>query len=113
MKNRLDLLARRRLELLKTIEAQRTDVAEISQQLTKPLAVADVAVKAVRLIQDHPVLFAGGMAALMTWRRKGIVGLAKKSWRLLYLYPSAIFLGSKYLSSKLHPSGKDDNTEDR
>lgn len=112
MNKRLDILASRRLELLETIEDQRMDVARISQHLKRPLAVADVAVKAVRLILDHPALFAGGMAALMTWRRKGIIGLAKNGWRLLYLYPSAIFLGLKYLSSKRHSSSKDDNTGD-
>jgi hypothetical protein len=111
MNKRLDILASRRLELLETIEAQRMDVARISQHLEKPLAVADVAVNAVRLIYDHPAWFAGAMTALLTWRRKGLAGMAKNGWRLLYLYPSAIFFGMKYLSSKIHPPGKKSSTE--
>lgn len=75
------------------------ELAETSVHLRKPLAVVDVGLQAVRLIYDHPAWFAGAVTALLTWRRHGIVGLAKNGWRLLYLYPSAIFFGLKYLSS--------------
>ena len=99
MNSRLTQLACRRLELLNDIEAQRMDMADITRHLQKPLAVADVGFKAVRLIYNHPALVTGGVTALLTLRRNGFVGLVQHGWRLLLLYPSAIFLGLKYLSS--------------
>jgi YqjK-like protein len=111
MKKRLARLAQRRLELLGNIEAQRMVLAETSVQLHKPLAVVDVGLHAVRLIYNHPALFAGAVTVLLTWRRKGIVGLAKNGWRLLYLYPSAIFFGLKYISAALHSPSEDTHTE--
>ncbi len=105
MNKRLALLTYHRLELLENIEAQRMDMAVIFRHLQTPLAVADVGVKAVHLIYRHPALVAGVITAFVTWRRKGIVGLAKNGWRLLYLYPSAIFLGLKYLTSRTNEKG--------
>lgn len=99
MKNRLARVKSRRLELLTQIAAQRTEMAEISQHLKKPFAVADAGLKAVHLIFSHPVLLAGGVTALLALRRKGSVGLIMTGWRLLRLYPSAIFSGLKYLLS--------------
>lgn len=104
MNQRLVLLAYRRIELLQKIEAQRMYMAEIFQHLKKPLAVADVGVKAAHFVYSHRALFASVMTALVTWRQKGIVGLAKNSWRLLYLYPSSIFFGLKYLTSHTNES---------
>ncbi|OIR04696.1 hypothetical protein GALL_130800 [mine drainage metagenome] len=111
MNKRLARLAQRRLGLLEQIESQRMAMAETTLHLHKPLAVVDVGLHAARLIYTHPVLFAGGVTALLTWRRHGIVGLAKNGWRLLYLYPSAIFFGLKYLGSALGSKSGDSNTE--
>lgn len=111
MNKQLARLAYRRLELLNKIEAQRIDMAEISQHLKNPLAVVDVGVRAVHLIYRHPALVAGVVTALLTWRRKGIVGLAKNTWRLLYLNPSAILFGLKYFSSALRSTSEDCHTE--
>lgn len=99
MKAHLARLVQRRLEITERIEAQRLEMAEAGMHLHKPLALVDVGLHALRLISDHPAWFAGSMTALLTWRRHGIVGLAKNGWRMLYLYPSAIFFGLKYLSS--------------
>lgn len=112
MRNRLASLAQRRLELRLHIEAQRLEMTETILHLHKPLAVADVGLHAVRLIYNHPALFAGGVTALLTWRRHGILGLARNGWRLLYLYPSAVFFGLKYLSSALRAPDEDSHTED-
>jgi hypothetical protein len=98
MKKRLAAVAHRRRGLLEKIEAQRMEVAEISQHWEKPLALVDVGLKAVRFIRNHSALVAGGVAALLAWRREGIVGLAQKGWRLLYLYPSILAFGLKFLS---------------
>jgi hypothetical protein len=103
MKQRLAELADRRLRLLEEIEAQRMEVAEISVDFQKPLALADMGLKAVRFLRNHPVLASGGFAVLLSMRGKGIAGLAKKGWRLAYLYPAAISLGLKYLFSATRP----------
>jgi hypothetical protein len=100
MKKRLAQLGYRRLELLANIEDQRVDVAYLAQQLQKPLAVVDAGWKVASLIHRHPALVTGTVTALVTWRRKGFLGLARHGWRLLLLYPSAIFLGLKYLSTE-------------
>jgi len=92
MKKQLADLACRRRVLLEKIASQRMEVAEISQHWQKPLALVDAGVKAVRFIHNHPALVAGGMAALLTLRRKGIAGLAQESWRLLRLYPVILSL---------------------
>jgi hypothetical protein len=104
MKKRIAHLASRRLALVQQIEDQRMDIAEISSRWQKPLAVADTGLKALHLVFRHPALVAGGVTLLLAWRRRGIAGLAKNGWRLLYLYPSAIFLGLKYLASVSHYS---------
>lgn len=75
------------------------EVAEISVHWQKPMAVVDTGLKAVRFLRNHPALVSGGVAALLAFRRKGIVGLAQEGWRLLYLYPSALSFGLKCLSS--------------
>jgi len=103
MKKRLVALANRRRILLEKIETQRMDVAEISLDLQKPMAMADAGLKAVRFIRNHPGVVAGGFAALLSLRGKGIAGLAQKGWRLMYLYPSILTFGLKYLFSAFRP----------
>ena len=83
MKQRLAVLACRRRELLEKIEAQRREVADISRQWKRPLALADTGLNAVRFINRHPVLWASAMAAFMALRRKGVVGLVQDGWQRL------------------------------
>lgn len=99
MKEQLASLASRRLDLLNQIEGQRREMSAASQQMRRPLAIADAGLKVAHYIYGHPVLFAGGVTALLAWRRKGIIGLVKNGIRLLYLYPSVVLFGLKYLSS--------------
>jgi len=114
MKKRLAALAHRRLELFEEIEAQRMDMAEISRHVQKSLALVDAGLKAVHFLRSHPALVSGGVAAFLAWRRKGIVGMAQKGWRLLYLYPSILAFGLKYLSSVTRsPSERRDTEVDR
>ena len=105
MKKRLAALAQRRRRILEKIAAQRMDVAEISLHWQYPVALIDTGLKVVRSIHDHPALVAGGVAALLALRRKGIVGLALEGWRLLYLYPSLFSFGFKYLYTALRSPG--------
>jgi len=100
MKKRLADLACRRRVLIEKIETQRVEVAGISQRWQKPLALVDAGVKAIRFIHSHPALVAGGMAALLTLRRKGIAGLAQEGWRLFRLYPAIFSLVARSPSTK-------------
>ncbi len=111
MKKRLAAIAHRRRALSETIEAQRMEVAEISRHWQKPLAMADTGLKAVRFIHDHPGLVSGVFAALLSLRGMGIAGVAKKGWRLMYLYPAAFSLGLEYLFSAIRSPGRERNSE--
>jgi len=107
MNRQLANLACRRLEVLKKIEAQRTEMADISGHFHKPLAVADAGLKVARLVYSHPVLVAGGLTALLIWRGQGIVGFAKGAWRLLHRYPSAALFGLNLILSAAHSRGEE------
>ena len=91
MKNQLAEIAHRRRMLLGRIEAQRKEVSEISRHWIKPLALADLVLKAARFIRKHPALTSGGMAAILAMRREGIQGLLQKGWHFLRFLP---FLGN-------------------
>lgn len=99
MKKQLADIVQRRHRLLTEIKSQRMDMAEISRQWQKPLALADTGLKAVRFMRDHPGLVSGTFAALLSLRGMGIADLAKKGWRLLYLYPAIVSFSSKYIFS--------------
>ncbi len=77
------------------------EMADICGHLHKPLVVVDAGLKVVRFVYSHPVLVAGGLTALLIWRRKGIAGVAERAWRLLYRYPSAILFGLKLFYPQL------------
>ncbi|MDO8464938.1 MAG: YqjK-like family protein [Gallionella sp.] len=98
MKKRLAELACHRCELLEKIEAQRREMTNISMHWEKPLALVDTGLNAVRFIHNHPALVAGGVAALLALRRKGITGLVHEVWRLLCLYPATLFLAPRFSS---------------
>lgn len=87
------------------------EMADITVHFHKPLAVADAGLKVVRFVYSHPVLVAGGLTALLIWRRKGIAGLAKDGWRLLYRYPSATLFGWRLILSAIHSPGEERKTE--
>lgn len=111
MKKQLAGLAQRRRELLKEIQAQRMDLAEISLDWQKPLALADTGLKAVHFIRNHPGLVSGGLAVLLSLRGKGIAGMAKKGWRLFYLYPAAAAFALNYLFSAMRSPSEGRKTE--
>lgn len=104
MNKQLAAIELRRRALLEKIEAQRMEVVEISLHWQKPLALADTGLSAVRFIRSHPGLVSGTLAALQSLRGIGVGGLAKKGWRLLYLYPAAFSFGLKYLFSTINSS---------
>lgn len=104
MNQRLADIVHRRHALREKIRLQRTLVADITVQWQRPLALADTGLKAVRVIYQHPALVTSLVTAVLTLRHKGIFAFAKGGWRLLYLYPSAIFFGLKYLASVVSPA---------
>ena len=91
MKNQLLEIAHRRRMLLGKIESQRMEVAEISRHFVKPVAIADLVLKAAHFIRNHPALSSSVMAALMALRRKSIAGLFQKGRHFLHILP---FFGS-------------------
>ncbi|HLP98621.1 MAG TPA: YqjK family protein [Sideroxyarcus sp.] len=99
MKKRLADIACRRRRLLDRIATQRTEISMLSRHWQKPLALADLALNVVHLVRAHPALAAGAVAALLAWRRSGPMALVRSGWRLLFLYPSAVFSGLQYLAS--------------
>jgi hypothetical protein len=118
MSNQLIEIAYRRQRLVQRIGEQRADMLVLAQQWHKPLALADSGVKAFHVMRNHPAWVAGGLTALLAWRLKGIMGLAKSGWRLAYLYPSAVFAGYQYLSALTSPKDvasdeADDDLENR
>ena len=110
MKKHLADLACRRRELLKEIELQRMEVAEISRRWQQPLALLDIGLKATRFIRNHPALVSGGVALLMAWRRKQIAGMAQGGWRWLCLHPATLATGLKFLSLWIRAPDKERNT---
>jgi YqjK-like protein len=99
MKRRLAKLAEHRQRLLARTGNQRMELAEIARNWQTPLAVFDAGMKAACFIHKNPGLVGGGLVAFLSLRGTGVAGLARKGWRLLYLYPAAISLGLKYLLS--------------
>ena len=112
MNRRLAALADRRRMLLERIVTQRIEVAEIASELKRPLALADAGLGVVRFLRDHPGLVSGGLVALLSFRGKGIAGQARKWWRLMYLYPTILSLGSRFLSGATRIPGRERYTRD-
>ena len=75
IKKQLAELALNRSRLLEKIEAQRLEVACISQIYKKPVVIVDIGITVVHFISRHPALVAGGFAVLLSLLRKGIAGL--------------------------------------
>ncbi|TCV90612.1 YqjK-like family protein [Sulfurirhabdus autotrophica] len=113
MKHRLAEITNRRQALLEEIDAQRTEIAEISRYWQKPVEVAEFGFKAVRFVRSHPGWIAGSVAALMVWRRDGLIRFVKGCWRY---YPAIIGYGMKLLPlinqtcCKTRKPGKDRST---
>ena len=80
MNERMLVLRQRRGELLAKIAAQREQVTLVGARWRAPLAVADQGLAVLRFVRARPLLVAG-VAALLVWRRRGMVGVAKLGWR--------------------------------
>lgn len=80
MNERMLAMTQRRGELLAKIAAQREQVAQVGARWRTPLAVADQGLAVLRFMRSRPLLVAG-VVALLVWRRRGMVGVAKLGWR--------------------------------
>ena len=80
MNEKMLAVMQRRGELLAKIASQREQVAQTSARWSAPLAVADQGLAVLRFIRARPVLVAG-VAALLVWRRRGVLGVARMGWR--------------------------------
>ncbi len=106
MNKQLERVAARRRELLTQTAAQRAAMAEIARDLQHPLAVVDAGIEAMRFIRRHAPLFAAGLAVLFAVRRKGPGRLAGIAWRLLRLYPGAVWFGLEHLFASAQPKSR-------
>lgn len=85
MNIRLFEVRQRRSELLAKIASQREQVAEIGASWKAPLALVDRGLVVARFLRSHLALTAG-LAALVTIRRRGVVGLGMAVWKGWKLY---------------------------
>ena len=85
MNNQLYEVMLRRSELLLRIAKQRDEVVEIGSRWQTPLSLADHSLEMVRFFRAHLALTTG-IAALITIRRRGFLGLWKIVWRGWRLY---------------------------
>jgi hypothetical protein len=74
MNNNLRKLAKRRERLVAEAETQRLSLIENVDAWRKPLAVADQGLYALRYVRNHPLMIAGGGAALLSMLRPGGLG---------------------------------------
>lgn len=81
MSERLTAVMQRRSELLAEIALQRDQVAQIGARWQAPLAIADQGLAGLRFLRSRPVLVAG-LAAMMVWRRRGILWLLRAAWKM-------------------------------
>ena len=107
MKRHLTDITNRRQALLGKIDNQRMEVAALSRQWQKPLAAADLGLKAVRYIRAHPGWVIGSVTLLLVWRRKGLFHFAQMSWRN---YPVLLSYGLKLLPLLRLASRKPDHS---
>lgn len=81
MNERLSAVMQRRNELLAEIASQREQVEQIGARWQAPLALADHGLAGLRYLRSRPVLVVG-LAALMVWRRRGVLGLLRTAWMM-------------------------------
>lgn len=89
-------IARRKERLIARAEAQRVALAGSIRELRGPIGVADRALEAARFLRAHPLLVGIGLAAVVAFRRRGLLSLASSGlaawrvWRLLSAWPAAL-----------------------
>lgn len=90
-------LMKTRGELLARIAMQREQLSGIEAEWRTPLALADQGVSAVRFLRSHPLLV-GGIAAILTIRRRNLAVLLWGLWRAWKGYRDPTAISAKHLS---------------
>lgn len=83
MNERMLKVMQRRGVLLGRIAGQRQQISQVFSHWAMPLTLVDQGLLAFRFLRNQPLLV-GGIAALLLWRRHGLIGLLGPSslmWR--------------------------------
>ena len=80
MSKRLIELAERRQRLIALAASQRSEFSRNLSPLKAGCAVADKGVKAVRYLQQHPALVAGGVGLMVALRPRKAFNWLKRGW---------------------------------
>lgn len=80
MSQRLIQLAERRERLVARIAAQRSELSRNLFPLKAGCAVADKGLQALRYMQQHPALVAGGVGMLVAMRPRKAFAWLKRGW---------------------------------
>lgn len=80
MSKRLIALAERRERLVALAALQRSEFSRHLSPVKAGCAVADKGVLALRYLQQHPVLVAGGVGLLVALRPRKAFGWLKRGW---------------------------------
>jgi hypothetical protein len=78
-------IARRKERLIARTAAQRAAIGESFLQLQGPIGVVDRGLEIARFLRGHPLLVAAVVAAVVAFRRRGVVSLVGSlltAWRL-------------------------------
>ena len=75
-----ELFAKRK-ELLERIANQRAEVADITSELRRPLALADLGYSVIQQIKRHPYYFIGSaLISVLIFRKK--INIVKKGFKI-------------------------------
>lgn len=80
MSKRLIELAERRERLVALVALQRSEFSRSLSPLRTGCAVADKGIMAMRYLQKHPVLLAGGVGLLVALRPRKAFSWLKRGW---------------------------------
>ena len=78
-------IARRKERLSARAESQRAAISANFRQLQGPIRIVDRGLEIVRFLRGHPLLVATVIAAVVAFRRRGLVSLTGRAlsvWRI-------------------------------
>jgi hypothetical protein len=79
--NKVPQIRKQRAELLSKVEAQRIELSAIKDHLKNPLGIVDIGIAVLKLLRSNPALVTG-IVAILTIRRRGVIGIAVTGWKL-------------------------------
>ena len=85
MQDQLIEIARRKERLIARAASQREAIGASFRQLQGPIGVVDRGLEIARFLRGHPLLVAAVIAAVVAFRRRGLVSVAGRAlsvWRV-------------------------------